>query len=556
MSFSAWDRSQWLKQATVKMPDLVVIGGGVTGAGIALDAAARGMKVLLVDMQDFAAGTSSRSTKLIHGGLRYLQQGDLKLVREVGRERAIVHRNAPHLVHAEPMLIPIRKGGAHSKLAISLALSVYDRLAQVRKQERRRMLTADEALLHEPLLSADQLVGAGAYFEYRTDDARLTISLLKTAVEKGARAVNYAKVERFQYDQERVSGVVIQDLITKQFYRIRARAIVNAAGPWVDQLRALDSSKHNKRLLLSKGIHLVVPREKLPIKQAIYAEASDRRMIFSIPRGSITYVGTTDTAYTDEKIEEPPMTIADRDYLLQAIHHIFPSVQIEAQDILSGWAGLRPLIYEEGKSPSECSRKDEIFVSPSGLITIAGGKLTGYRKMAERTVDRVARLLHRKTGKSYPASTTIHIPLTGSIHGTMKEYILSFRSKLPLNLSTSVFQAWVERYGTTAEQLVQWYEEQYDELIGANRTDDIHAPITLEWLAELHHAVHHEMAVTPADFIIRRTGLVPFDIKHAKHILNGVSSIMAAWLHWSARQTEQHKQEALLAIQHATLFEN
>lgn len=554
MSFSAWDRSQWLKQAAVKMPDLVVIGGGVTGAGIALDAALRGMKVLVVDMQDFAAGSSSRSTKLIHGGLRYLQQGDLKLVREVGRERAIVHRNASHLVRAEPMLIPIRKGSAHNKLAISLALYVYDQLAQVPKTERRTILTPEETLQREPLLARDHLVGAGSYYEYRTDDARLTISLLKTAVEHGARAINYAQVERFQYDQERISGVVIKDLLTEEYYRIRARAVVNASGPWVDHLRALESTKPSKRLLLSKGIHLVFPYAKLPIKQAIYAEGKDGRMIFAVPRGNITYVGTTDTVYTEQQLKEPPMTLEDRHYLLEAVNHIFPKVRLASSDILSGWAGLRPLIYEEGKSPSECSRKDEIFVSTSGLISIAGGKLTGYRKMAERIVDRVAKILYRKTGKVYSSSSTLHTPLSGAVQGTVDDYVRSCIKELPPNISTAVYASWVERYGSHAEQLVQWTEEHAIKAVTSKRPEPSH--LALESLAELHYTIYHEMAVTPSDFIIRRTGLVPFNIEHAKQLIHGVSSEMAAMLSWSMKQTEAYRLEAEAAVQRATTFES
>ena len=252
--------------------DLLVIGGGITGAGIALDAAARGIKVALVEKQDFAAGTSSRSTKLIHGGLRYLAQGDLNLVREVGKERSILHKNAPHLVIPEKMLLPIVKGGNYGKLSTYLGLTLYDMLAAVKQEERKTMLSKDEVQKTEPLLNSVIIKGGFLYSEYRTDDARLTLSVIKTAVSQGAMPANYMEVKELLYKNKKVCGADCIDRLTGTQLQIVAKQIVNATGPWVDEMREKDGSLTEKKLHHTKGVHLVVKREKLPVKESVYFE--------------------------------------------------------------------------------------------------------------------------------------------------------------------------------------------------------------------------------------------------------------------------------------------
>src|SRR5699024_4963964 len=315
---------------------------------------------------DFAAGTSSRSTKLVHGGLRYLAQFEMKLVAEVGREREIVYENGPHVTTPEWMMLPFYKGGTFGPFTTNIGLRVYDFLAGVKRQERRTMLSAKEALAKEPLLQAKALKGAGYYVEYKTDDARLTLDVIKKAVELGTVATNYAKVTEFVYEAGKIVGVIVEDVIHNEIYRITANKIVNAAGPWVDELRGLDGSKTGKTLHLTKGIHLVFAQADFPLQQAIYFDSPDHRMIFAIPRGDKTYVGTTDTFYEGD-IAHPTVTEEDRDYILATIDSMFPSLHISKDMIHSSWAGLRPLISEAGKNPSEISRKEEIFISDSGL---------------------------------------------------------------------------------------------------------------------------------------------------------------------------------------------
>src|SRR5690606_6656134 len=288
--FSSLNRSEILKEMEKGVHDLFIIGGGITGAGIALDASSRGLKTALVEMQDFAAGTSSRSTKLVHGGLRYLKQFEVSLVAEVGKERAIVYENGPHVTTPEWMLLPLHKGGTFGKFSTSLGLLLYDFLAGVKKLERRTMLNAVQTIEKEPLIKKDGLKGGGYYVEYRTDDARLTIEVLKKAIEKGANAVNYAKVESFIYENEKVKGVKVVDQLSGREFQIYAKKIVNATGPWVDIMREADRSKKGKVLRLTKGVHIVIDQSKFPLKQAVYYDTPDGRMVFAIPRDGKTYV--------------------------------------------------------------------------------------------------------------------------------------------------------------------------------------------------------------------------------------------------------------------------
>lgn len=420
-SFSADRRIEWLQTMTQETLDVLVIGGGITGAGIAWDAAKRGMRTGLIEKSDFAFGTSSRSTKLIHGGLRYLKKGEVKLVREVGREREMLHLQAPHLVIPVPMLLPIYKGGTFGYRSTSFGLFLYDRLAGVRKSERRVMHKGDSAWRLEPILKHEGFLGAGLYYEYRTDDARLTVEVLKTAVRHGAKAVNYAEAVDFLYDGPKLAGVRVKDAETGEEYDIRARKIVNATGPWVDRVRAKDHAVRGKRLLLTKGVHLVVEHRKLPVRHAAYLDVPDGRMIFVIPRDGKTYIGTTDTVYAGEP-EKPRTTASDRDYLLHAVNTAFPEAGLAPEDVESMWAGLRPLILEEGKKPSDISRKDEVWVSRSGLITIAGGKLTGFRKMAEKVVDLVAEQLRKETRHAFAPCMTDKEILSGGDSGRSDTY--------------------------------------------------------------------------------------------------------------------------------------
>ncbi|KMY53697.1 glycerol-3-phosphate dehydrogenase [Bacillus sp. FJAT-27231] len=534
MIFSNLKRREWLDSLQAEEYDLLIIGGGITGAGIALDAAARGMKTAVIDMQDFAAGTSSRSTKLVHGGLRYLKQLEIGVVAEVGKERAIVYENGPHVTTPEWMLLPMHEGGTFGKFTTGIGLRVYDFLAGVKKMERRKMLTVEETLRKEPLIKREGLVGGGYYVEYRTDDARLTIEVMKKAVERGAAAVNYVKAETFTYENGKVTGLQAKDLLTDQQLEIKAKIIVNAAGPWVDEVRKQDYSINNKHLKLTKGVHIVIDQSKFPLKQAVYFDSPDGRMIFAIPRDGKTYVGTTDTFY-DKEIAQPKMLAADRDYLLEAIHYMFPDIQIHAEDVESSWAGVRPLIYEEGKDPSEISRKDEIWEAESGLITIAGGKLTGYRRMAETVVDRVSTRLSSQTGKTYRECQTKHLPVSGGdIGGAAK-----LRSFIEEKSEEAVASGLSKQEG---EYLAGMYGSNVDQVFACIK-ETAQTDLPRVMYAQLKYAVHHEMVWKPVDFFIRRTGKLFFQIHEVKKYKEQVAAAMAGWFSWPSSITQLYLAE-------------
>jgi glycerol-3-phosphate dehydrogenase len=493
--------------------DLVVIGGGITGAGIALDAATRGLKTALIEANDYASGTSSSSTKLIHGGLRYLKQLEFKLVHEVGSERAIVHRLAPHLVHPEKMLLPLLKNGTFGKFGTSLGLWVYDVLANVKGDDKRTMLNKKTTLDKEPLLRNYDLVGGGFYAEYRTDDARLTIENIKTAVQNGAFCLNYCKANGFEKENGKITGVEVTDKEGNQSFTIKTAKVINAAGPWVDELRTADKSMNKKRLFLSKGVHLVVPHSRLPLKQSVYFDNNDGRMLFAVPRHLVTYIGTTDTAYKGDKNS----IVADNDdveYILNAANQMFPSVKLEAIDVISTWAGVRPLIYEEGKSASEMSRKDEVFHSDSGLISIAGGKLTGYRKMAERLVNLLT---------NAPCETK-NTHLLGGYFNDYQEvidYKKTIHERLErMGLATEMSDYLVNNYGRQTEEILDNIVA-----IGGNSNSALA-------LAEADFCIQKEQALHLLDFFNRRTGRIYFYPFSIEHCLEDVATFFAKKLNW------------------------
>jgi glycerol-3-phosphate dehydrogenase len=535
ISFSNLNRKETLQKIAKEKFDLVVIGGGITGAGIALDASSRGLKVLLLEKGDFASGTSSKSTKLIHGGLRYLKQFDFWLVKEVGSERAIVHKLAPHLVIPEKMLLPLIEGGSYGKWLTSIGLKVYDILAQVSGDDKRQMLEKKEALKLEPLLPKKILNGAGYYAEYRTDDARLTLENIKTSLQFGTQVLNYAKVTDFVYGNERVAGVRFKDEVFGDEFNVSSKYVINAAGPWVDELRSINHSKRGKRLHLTKGVHLVFPKEKLPVQQSVYFDIPDGRMMFAIPRGKITYIGTTDTNFNLDK-DHVTTDIADAIYLISAVNHMFPEINLELDDIISSWAGLRPLIHEEGKSASELSRKDEIFTSETGLVSIAGGKLTGYRKMAERTVNRIARSMEEDHGMELEPCTTDKIPLCGSDFKKfkhVKKYIAQLFDRIKDSGFTE-YDAWylVTTYGKQTETIL----EHYSAITGS----DVHERMIR---AEAQFAMAYEMALHPLDFFIRRTGRLYFDIDSVRKYNKPVFEEFQKAYNYSAEEMEAFSKE-------------
>lgn len=503
--------------------DLLIIGGGITGAGIALDAVTRGLNVGLIEMGDFAQGTSSRSTKLVHGGLRYLKQFEIREVASLGQERAIVYENGPHVTTPEKMLLPFFKGGTFGPLSTSVGLKVYDTLARVKKSERRTMISKDDVLKKVPFIKNEGLRGGGLYVEYRTDDARLTLEVIKEAANFDAKIANYVQAIDFNYNNKQITGVTVKDRISEESFIINAKHVVNATGPWVDDLRDIDHSNKGKHLQLSKGAHLVFSQDDFPLDQAVYFDTPDKRMVFAIPRDNKTYVGTTDTFYEGDP-NDLMLTQDDRDYIIDAINYIFPKLKIKEDHIESSWAGVRPLISEEGKDPSEISRKDEIWESDTGLYTIAGGKLTGYRKMAETVVDKIVSSLKEKNNIIYSSSKTIDLPISGGHIGGSKN--------LEQFLTSSVNE--LNKLGLSnpeAEKLAQMYGSNIDLLHEYIKNNPSNLPTDL--YAQLKYAIDYEMAVTPVDFFLRRNADLLFNIKQVNLYKDEILNIMQNEFKWS-----------------------
>lgn len=489
--------------------DVAVIGGGITGAGIARDAALRGLSVALIEAEDFASGTSSRSSKMIHGGLRYLPMGDIALVREAASERKVVQAIAPHLARETPFVMPARSTASIARLRAGLW--TFEKLGGVPRSRKHEVWSAAELSAREPAVASEGLAGAVVYPEYLTDDARLTLANVRSAAAHGAVCLNHAKVAAIVIENGSAQGLEVRDG-QGRVARLKAKLVVNAAGPWVDALRALEQPGAAPRLKLSKGVHLVVDRERLPVQRTVIMAAADRRSVFAVPRGRATYLGTTDTFYPDAELW-PSITADDARYLLDAAARCFATAPLTFADLTAAWSGVRPLVGEEGKSASEISRRDEVWDGPAGVISIAGGKLTAYRRMAERVVDKLEAALGRKSTKRRTAEE----PLPG---GTVK---------------VEAARAALESAGMSAldaDRLVGLYGEE----AGAVAADggDI--------AAEARRAVLVEGALTLEDYWVRRSGRAWFGEAGGVGALAPAAAAMAPLLDWD--RAEQQRQIA------------
>jgi glycerol-3-phosphate dehydrogenase len=498
--------------------DLAVIGGGITGAGIARDAAMRGLTVALVEAQDFASGTSSRSSKMIHGGLRYLAQGDLALVREAASERKAVRAISPHLARETPFVMPARNAGAVAKLRA--ALWTFEKLGAVPRDHHHQLWSRAELARQEPAMRTDDLAGAVVYPEYLTDDARLTLANVRGAAAHGAVVANYARAESLLIEGGRAVGLIVADDLPggeARRARLAARVIVNAAGPWVDAVRALEEAGAPPRLALARGVHLVLARERLPVAHTVVTPAADRRSVFAVPRGASTYVGTTDTFYPHAEVW-PPVTLDDAQYLFDAMAARFSVPRLTAADVVSVWSGVRPLVAQAGKSASDISRKDEVWIGPAGVVSIAGGKLTAYRRMAERIVDDAEEILGRRP----TPCRTAQEPLPG---GDV-DVPAARRALVAAGASELAAQRLVGLYGSEAPAV------------------GLGGPA-----AEAAWAVLHEGALRLEDYWARRSVLALFGPDGGESALAPAAGAMAPLLGWSGERV-QSEIAACLSIRH------
>jgi glycerol-3-phosphate dehydrogenase len=522
--------------------DLLVVGGGATGAGIAREAAIRGLAVGLVDRYDFAWGTSSRSSRLIHGGLRYLEHRQWKLVRESLAERRILLRTAPHLVRPLAFLFPVFDADRVGRWKLELGLTLYDLLALGGNVRRHRALSKRAVLDQEPLLRERGLTGGAIYWDAQCDDARLTLATIRSAARHGARVANYICVTALEFDDGRVSGATVEDQLTGTQATIQARVVINATGPWVDQVRRMEDPAAGPLLGPTRGTHVMVPRARIGHQQGItFLSPIDGRVMFILPWGDRSYIGTTDT---DDQSSPDRVTPTEEDilYLLRSANAIFPQARLGPEDVSLSWAGLRPLLAGQLGAPPTRSREHEIEVGPKGLLTIGGGKLTTYRRMAVEAVDRAAALLGQPGIKTNPdRSLTATEPLPG---GAFEDQQALFKRGIARGLAEPVVAQLIGQYGAEAAALYDLIDETP---ALAQPVHPQHAAVS----AEVIYAVRQEYARRLDDVMGRRLSLT-FETSDAGLAAAGpVAGLMARELGWDdtrARTEVERYREMVNAI--------
>ena len=502
--FSALARADHWRALPSTEWDLLVVGGGITGAAAARDAAGRGLSVALVEAGDFAQGTSSRSSRLVHGGLRYLETYDFALVFEASAERRRLLQLAPHLVHPLPFVFPVYRGGPTPFLMLQAGMWLYDGLSLFRNIHRHRILSVDDVAREEPKLRRDGLAGAALYYDAAVDDARITLANARGAHESGAAVVPHAEVTAFVLEGGRVRGARVRDRIAGAEAEVRAKVVLNATGPWSDAVRRLADPAAPPRLRTTKGVHVMVPRERVGNRHAItFQSPIDKRVMFVLPWGEHTYIGTTDTDFAGPP-DQVRADVADVDYLLKSANAVFPGAKLTHADVVSTWAGVRPLLAplrRPGANESATSREHEIWWDASGLLSIAGGKLTTYRVMAEQVVDRAAKRLKQAHGVESGISPTEHLPLPGTPEGDWKAFDRRIRAKaIALGLDDDAGYHLARAYGEGADEVLATIRA--DPALGGRIAEGF----PYVW-AEVRHAVRHEMALTLCDLLIRRMHL-------------------------------------------------
>ncbi len=521
------DRAAAIERLKETTFDVLVIGGGITGAGVALDAVSRGHVTALVERDDFASGTSSKSSKLIHGGLRYLQQGDVRLVYEALHERKRLRRNAPHLVRVLPFMIPIlTKDGLISKKiarALGSALWMYDITGGWRIGRLHRRLSGKAAQAHLPTMRTERLASAYLYFDAEADDARLTLTVVRTAVDMGSVAANRIEVTGIKrHDKE--STVTLRDILTGQTFDARARSVVNATGVWADDLRQLDEGSHPRTIRPAKGVHVTVPWHKVRNDIAVVIPVpKDKRSLFVVPwvpngdgTYKYTYIGTTDTDYKGP-VDEPQCTKDDIDYVLRALNASV-TTNVTHDDVLAVWSGLRPLVTTSSDSKAaartaDLSRRHSVTTSTNGMVTVTGGKLTTYREMAEDAVDEVDSLL----GTSGRCRTK-RLKLRG--HEGFRPV------ERPDWLTDATIDHLDNRYGSDAGRIIEI----------AKNDPQLARPLVdgLPYLrAEAVYSVTHEMALSLDDIMTRRTRARLFDRRATVNAASDTARLVAPLLSWS-----------------------
>ena len=601
MSFSLISRKQDIERLKNETLDLLTIGGGITGAGVAIQASAMGMNNALIEMQDFAEGTSSRSTKLVHGGIRYLKNFDVEVVSDTVKERAVVQGIAPHIPRPDPMLLPIydEPGSTFDMFSVKIAMNLYDQLAGVTDPKYTNYtISKDEVLQREPQLNPEGLLGGGVYLDFRNNDARLVIENIKKAHENGGLMVSHIKAQHILHDENgRVNGVNVKDLLTGEEFDIHAKLVINTTGPWSDFIREMDDKEEVvPQMRPTKGVHLVVDRSRLNVPQPTYFDSGkqDGRMIFAIPREGKTYFGTTDTDYKGDFLH-PRVEQEDVDYLLSIINKHYPEAKITIDDIEASWAGLRPLISSNGssdynggnsgkitsdsfdevidivnkyenkeadrvdvedvlnnlestlseKNPSAVSRGSALDVANDGLITLAGGKITDYRKMAAGAIALITKVLKEDFNETFNEIDSKHLQVSGGdIDPNNVDATLSFFAKQGIESGLSKAEA---------EQIANLFGSNAARVFSQIGKIEAAPGLTLAETISLHYSMNEEMTLTPVDYLLRRTNHLLFHHDTIDDVKKGVINEMARYFEWTDEEREAQAKKLQETIDEASL---
>jgi glycerol-3-phosphate dehydrogenase len=535
LEFSPAVRQANIQRMAREPLDVIVIGGGITGAGIARDAAMRGLAVALLEKEDFASGTSSKSARMVHGGLRYLEQYQFGLVFSACSERHKLCVLAPRLVRPIAFTFPVYQSSKNSLLKIRMGMWLYDLMALFRNVRRHKIVSAQKTAELEPALARQGLEGAAYYYDCKADDARLTLATMQAAHEHGALIANYAEVRRVLKEDGSVRGVEAVDRVAGEAFTVRAKVTVNATGVWADKIRRMDDADAEKMIRVNRGSHLVVPREKLNVRGAVaFSSADGRRAMYAMPWEQTCIVGTTDVDHHGdlEEVYAMPDEVED---MLEAVNHAFPEARLTQDDIVSTYAGLRPLIGSEEGAAYQASRDHEIVESEAGLVTISGGKLTTYRRMAEDLVDVVSKKLEAESGVMIrEGCTTDRVPLAES----------TFEAGATVD-------ALVERYPGMDRQILQHLAMTYGSasasVLARVEVDSDMGNRVVRGLpyirAEVPQAIQYEMAMALSDWLIRRTHIMHEDAEQGLGCAPEVAEMMAPYLGWDAAEVERQVQE-------------
>ncbi len=510
--------------------DLVIIGGGITGAGVARDAASRGMKVALIEGKDFASGTSSRSSKLIHGGIRYLENLEFGLVFEALSERQRLFEMAPHLVHPLRFMIPIYKTGRVPAWKMGLGMMVYDALSLFEAPELHQFFDSTELSTELPLLRTKDLSGGFSYADAYMDDDRLVLETLRSARSHGAEMASYVKAVGAVMDQGRVKGIECTDLENNHTFVLSARHIVSSVGPWTDRLGQTLFKEWKRVMRPSKGVHLTFHKNRFPLKDAVVMGA-ESRIVFAIPRHEMVIVGTTDTDFSLDPSQVRTET-DDVDYLLKVIENYFPGAKIRAEDVIGCYAGVRPLVDDGAQSESKTSREHMIWTEPHGVTFVAGGKYTTYRNMAQQAVEMVMAQMPVEDRVRFGQTRTLE-PLNPLVTDS-----LWARAKIEHHI-------WSEQAGIhsrISEQLADRHGLEGRAILEQGVLKQLRSTNAEEWLwcAEALHAMEHTMCLHLSDFYFRRTPLVLSRRDHGISFAPAIAETMSARLGWNkTRELEE-----------------